>query len=275
MGSAKPSALGASDRWRGKWALVTGASAGIGSALARDLAGRGCNLVLTARRRERLEQLASELTAGGGVNVEIVAADLALPGAPEQIFEFTSQKKIAIQLLANNAGFGAYGYFDQIDLQKQLDMVQVNCSAVIHLTHLFLPQMLERGSGDILILASTAAFQAVPFITTYAATKGFDLHLGEALFEEFAARGIRVCVLCPGPTTSEFHAVSESPSGPSKLFEAAEKVARVGLEGLMRGKSCVVSGTLNNIQVQALRLAPRRTVTGAAARMFRPKDKPG
>jgi hypothetical protein len=117
-------------------------------------------------------------------------------------------------------------------------------------------------------VASTAAFQAVPFISTYAATKGFDLLLGEALFEEFARRGIRVCVLCPGPTTSEFHAVSGSPSGPSKHFEAAEKVARVGLDGLARGKSCVVSGTLNNIQVQALRLLPRRTVTGAAAHLY-------
>jgi short-subunit dehydrogenase len=273
--SAKPSEPRASERWRGKWALVTGASAGIGSALARYLGECGCNLVLTARRREHLEQLASEVTAGCEVKVEIVTADLTLPGAPKQIFAFTSQKNIAIQLLVNNAGFGAYGYFDQIDLQRQLDMVQVNCSAVLHLTHLFLPQMVERGSGDILILASTAAFQAVPFITTYAATKGFDLLLGEALFEEFAPRGIGVCVLCPGPTTSEFHAVSGSPPGPSKHFEAAEKVARVGLEGLMRGKSCVVSGTLNNIQVQALRLAPRRTVTGAAARMFRPKDKPG
>jgi short-subunit dehydrogenase len=275
MGSAKPGESRVTDRWRGKWALVTGASAGIGSALARNLAGGGCNLVLTARRRERMDELASELIASYGIAAEIVTADLTLPNAPKEIFEFTTGRKIAIQLLANNAGYGAYGYFNEIDLQRQLEMVQVNCSAVIHLTHLFLPQMLERGSGDILIVASTAAFQAVPFISTYAATKGFDLLLGEALFEEFASRGVHVCVLCPGPTTSEFHAVSKSPSGPSKHFEAAEKVAQVGLEGLVRGKSSVVSGTLNNIQVQALRLAPRRTVTGAAARMFRPKEKTG
>jgi short-subunit dehydrogenase len=273
MAPAKSRIAGASGRWRGRWALITGASAGIGAALARYLAERGCHLVLTARRGERLEQLASELTVSNGVNVEIVTADLALPGAPKQIFDFTSERNIAVQVLVNNAGFGAYGFFDEMDLQRLLDMVQVNCSAVVHLTHLFLPQMLERASGDILILASTAAFQAVPFLTTYAATKGFDLLLGEALFEEFAPRGIRVCVLCPGSTTSEFHAISGSPPGPSKHFESAEKVARVGLEGLERGKSCVVSGTLNNIQVQALRLAPRRMVTGAAAHLFRPRGK--
>jgi hypothetical protein len=275
MGSAKPGESRVADRWRGKWALVTGASAGIGSALARNLAGGGCNLVLTARRREQMDDLASELIASHGIAVEIITADLTLPNAPKNIFEFTSTKKIAIELLANNAGFGAYGYFNEIDLQRQLDMVQVNCSAVVHLTHLLLPQMLERGSGDILIVASTAAFQAVPFISVYAATKGFDLLLGEALFEEFGSRGIHVCVLCPGPTTSEFHAVSGSPSGPGNHFETAEKVARVGLEALARGKSSVVSGTQNNIQVQALRIAPRRIVTSAAARMFRPKDRSG
>jgi short-subunit dehydrogenase len=275
MRSAKPGESGTADRWRGKWALITGASAGIGSAFARYLAERECNLVLTARRRDRLDQLASQLAAGFGISVEVVTADLALANAPNEIFDFTSQRKIAIQLLVNNAGFGAYGYFDEIDLQRHLDMMQVNCSAVVHLTHLFLPAMLEHGSGDILIVASTAAFQAVPFIGTYAATKAFDLLLGEALFEEYASRGIRVCVLCPGPTTSEFQAVSGSPSGPSKHFEAAEKVARVGLDALTRGKSCVISGTLNNMQVQALRVAPRRIVTAAAARMFRPQDKIG
>lgn len=272
MGSARSAEGKAIERWRGKWALVTGASAGIGCALAHQLASGGCNLVLTARRRERLDQLASEIASRPGISVEIVTVDLAQPDGPRQLFDFTSHKKIPIQLLVNNAGFGAYGHFDKMNLQRQLDMVQVNCTAVLHLTHLFLPQMLERGSGDVLILASTAAFQAVPYISTYAATKGFDLLLGEALFEEFASRGIRVCVLCPGPTTSEFHAVSGSPAGPTKHFESAEKVARVGLAGLARKKSCVISGTLNNLQMQALRLAPRRIVSGAAARMFRPKN---
>jgi uncharacterized protein len=272
MESAKPRKIKMSERWRKKWALVTGASAGIGSALAHQLATGGCNLVLTARRRERLDQLAAELRSRHRVSVELFAADLSQSGAPRQIFDFTSHHKIPIQLLVNNAGFGAYGYFNKIGLQQHLDMVQVNCSAVVHLTHLFLPQMLERGCGDILILASTAAFQAVPFLNTYAATKGFDLLLGEALFEEFGSRGIRVCVLCPGPTTSEFHAVSGSPSGPNKHFEPAEKVARAGLEGLANRKSCVISGTLNNLQVQILRMAPRRIVTIAAGRMFRPKN---
>jgi short-subunit dehydrogenase len=261
-----------SNRWKGKWALVTGASAGIGWALAEKLAAGGCNLVLVARRRERLEKFVSEVAARHGVRTEIVTADLVQPGAPREIFEFTSAKKIPVEFLVNNAGFGAYGHFSRLDLQRQLEMVQVNCSAVVHLTGLYVPQMLERRSGDILIVASTAAFQAVPYVATYAATKGFDLLYGEALFEELAPRGIHVCVLCPGPTESEFADVAGTPPGPGKHFETAEKVARAGLEALARGKSSVISGFLNNLQTELERLAPRRFVTGAAARLYRPKD---
>ena len=161
--------------WAGKWALVTGASAGIGVALARELAAGGTNLVLTARRQERLKQLAQELSGAHKVRVEVCAADLAQTEAPQQIFAFTQAKKVDIDLLINNAGFGAYGAFAEVETQRLLDMVQVNCSAVVHLTRLYLPQMLKRRRGDVLIVASTASFQAVPFISTYAATKAFDL----------------------------------------------------------------------------------------------------
>src|SRR5215470_8795509 len=145
--------------WRGRWGLVTGASAGIGVALARELASGGVHLVLTARRMDRLLQLASELDQKHGVKTEVFAADLTQLDAPQRIFEFTTQRGIEIELLINNAGFGQYGALPQVDTQRLLDMVQVNCSAVVHLTRLYLPGMVQRKRGGVLILASTASFQ--------------------------------------------------------------------------------------------------------------------
>jgi len=258
------------DNWRGKWALVTGASAGIGWAIAAELAAGGTNLVLIARRRERLEQLASQLRSKHNISVEVLAADLARPSAPGEIFTFTQAKGIAVELLVNNAGFGAYGEFAKIDLARQLEMVQVNISAVLHLTHLYLPAMVERRCGGILIVASTAAFQGVPYISTYAATKAFDLLFAEALAEEVRRYGIRVCALCPGSTATEFHQAAGQPEHTKQRQESAEKVARVGLRALARGKSYVISGLGNYLGTQGQRLAPRRLVTRVAASMFRP-----
>jgi short-subunit dehydrogenase len=259
--------------WRGKWALVTGASAGIGQALARELAAGGANLILTARRLDRLEQFAAELKSGSGVATEVVAADLAQTGAPEKIFAFTKDRRIAVQLLVNNAGFGQYGEVPQVEPQRLLDMVQVNCSAVVHLTRLYLPEMVARRSGDILILASTAAFQAVPYISVYAATKAFDLLFAEGLAEEMRPHGLRVCALCPGSTESEFHQVAgqDHLKFAEKHRETAEKVARVGLQALAAGKSSVISGAGNTFGVIGQRLVPRSFVTRIAAGMFKPK----
>src|ERR1700688_1474529 len=144
--------------WRGKWALITGASAGIGVALAKELAAGGTNLVLTARREERLEELARELTAKHKIKTAIFAADLADVTAPEKIYAFTRAQGISIELLVNNAGFGAYGELHKVEVSRLLDMVQVNCAAVVHLTRLYLPEMVARRSGDILILVCAAAF---------------------------------------------------------------------------------------------------------------------
>ena len=149
-------------------------------------------------------------------------------------------------------------------------MVQVNISAVIQLTHLYLPRMIERRHGDILIVSSTAAFQAVPYITTYAATKSFDLLFAEGLAEEVRRYGIRVCALCPGSTTTEFHQVAGQPDRTKRRQESPEKVARRGLRALARGKSMVVSGLGNRLGVEGQRVAPRRLVTRVAASLFRP-----
>jgi short-subunit dehydrogenase len=259
--------------WRGKWALVTGASAGIGKALADELAAGGTNLVLAARRRERLEELAQRLMATHKIRTEVFPADLADAGAPGDIFAFTQEKGIGIELLINNAGFGAYGEFATVETQRLLDMVQVNCSAVVHLTRLYLPDMVKWRRGDVLIVASTASFQAVPYISTYAATKAFDLLFAEGLAEEMKPYGVRVCALCPGTTESEFHEVAgQAHLAPSrKNRETAEKVAKTGLQALASGKSYVISGTRNYLGAHVQRLVSRRMVAGIAAKMFRPR----
>ena len=261
------------NEWRGKWAVVTGASAGIGAALASELAAGGAHLVLTARRKARLEELAHKLKTQRGIQTEILAADLALPDAPEKIHRFTKEKGIEVELLVNNAGFGQYGEAHKTEASRLLEMVQVNCSAVLHLTRLYLPEMVARRRGDVLIVASTAAFQAVPYISTYAATKVFDLYLAEGLAEEMKPYGIRVCALCPGTTTSEFHEVAGHPAGTKGREESAEKVARTGLAALAAGKSYVISGWGNYLGAHGERLVPRRFVTRIAAKMFRPNDK--
>ena len=224
-------------RWRQKWALITGASAGIGLALARELAAGGANLILTARRLDRLNELARELTAGHGVRVEVFAADLTRPEAPQQIFEFTVSRNVEVELLVNNAGFGAFGFHHEIADERFTEMVQVNCTAVAVLTRLFLPAMVERRHGDVLIVSSVAAFQPVPFNSAYAATKAFDLILSEGIAEEVREFGVRVCALCPGSTTTEFQQVAQQPDRIFRASETAEKVAKVGTGGTGQGQN--------------------------------------
>lgn len=258
-------------RWAGKWALITGASAGIGLELAKQLAAGRANLVLTARRTNRLEALAEDLTGKHAISAMVFAADLARPEAPGEIYRFTSGRGIEVELLVNNAGFGVFGAIDQAPAGRLLEMVQVNCAAVVGLTRLYVPEMARRKHGDILIVASTAAFQAVPYISTYAATKAFDLMFAEGIAEELRPMGIRVCALCPGSTNTEFQQVAHQPDRAFRVAETAEKVARVGLAGLARGKTCVVSGGKNNAMVQMERLAPRQFITRMAAKIMRPE----
>jgi hypothetical protein len=257
------------NHWQGKWALVTGASAGIGTALARELAAGGTNLVLTARRRERLAALAEELASKHQIQAQVCVADLAQPLGPQEIFSFTEGQGIAIDLLVNNAGFGAYGEFRKVRLDRLLEMTQVNVSAVVHLTHLYLAGMIARKRGDILIVASTAAFQAVPYISTYAATKAFDLHFAEGLAEEVLPYGVRVCALCPGSTETEFFQVAGQRNHTRRSPESAEKVAHVGLEALAAGKTSVISGFTNWLGAEAVRMVPRRVVARITGGMFR------
>jgi short-subunit dehydrogenase len=260
------------ENWRGKWALITGASAGIGRAFALELAAGGTDLILVARRRDRLAELADELRAKYKILVEVCVADLAQHTGPAEVFEFTSHKGFDVELLINNAGFGVYGEFAKSDLSRELEMVQVNIAAVVHLTRLYLPPMITRRHGDILILGSTGSFQGVPYLNTYVATKAFDLHFAEALAEEVKQYGIRVCALCPGSTTSEFHQVAGQPKRILRKQESAEKVAHVGLKALVSGKSYVISGWKNFLGAHVQRALPRRMVTRIVGNAFRPKN---
>jgi short-subunit dehydrogenase len=257
-------------RWAQEWSLITGASAGIGLAFAEQLASAGSNLVLTARRTDRLQQLAASLSARNSVQVEVFGADLTRPEAPDQIYEFTKSKNIEIELLINNAGFGAFGNNHEVPPQRLSDMIQVNCSAVVQLTRLFVPPMVERKHGDVLIVASTAAFQPVPFIAAYAATKAFDLIFAEGIAEELRPLGVRVCALCPGSTNTEFQQVAGQPDRLFRVAETAAKVARVGLEGLARGKTVVISGGMNRLMIESERFATRRLIAKMAGKMMMP-----
>jgi len=255
-------------RWRGEWALVTGASSGIGKAIAEELAAGGTNLVLVARRESRLLELQRQF---GNVDVKILAADLEKPGASQSIFNFVREAGANIGVLVNNAGFGDYGEFRALDLDRQLAMVEVNCAAVVALTRLFLPGMIERRKGDILVVASTASFQAVPYQTTYAATKAFDLIFAEGLAEEVKQFGVRVCALCPGQTRTEFHELAHEPIPGAMSVHSAQEVARIGLAALAQGKHSVVCGVSNLLGMEFQRVLPRRMVTAISERLFRPK----
>jgi short-subunit dehydrogenase len=259
------------DAFQHKWALVTGASAGIGLALAEQLAAAGTNLVLTARRKDRLETLAARLQGEYGIQAQVAIADLSDPAAPEQLFAATEGSGLPIDILINNAGFGHYGEFAKGEVAWQRRMVEVNCAAVVHLTRLFLPKMIERRRGYVMIVSSTASYQPVAYMSTYAATKAFDRFLAEALAHEVAEHGINISALCPGPTESEFHEIAGTRNQFGRGRQSAEEVARLGLEGLVRGEHWVIPYKAGKWMVMMQRFLPRRAVSGMAAKMFRPK----
>jgi len=261
--------------FEGKWALVTGASAGIGVALARELARSGAKLILTARRKERLDALAAELTAQGA-EVRIVLADLTKEDAPQAIYDATVGAGLTVEILVNNAGLGQYGEFIATDLEQELSQIRVNCEAVVHLSRLFVPAMVERGRGWVMVLASTASFQPVPFLSTYAATKGFDRFFALGLAEEVAPYGVHVTALCPGPTESEFFAVAGADKGPAGVAmanrkrQSAEEVARLGLEALARGKRTIVPYFAGRFTAFLVRFLPVGLITYFVAKAARP-----
>jgi short-subunit dehydrogenase len=258
--------------FNGKWALVTGASAGIGIALARELASHGAKLILTARRKDRLDSFAAELT-GKGTEVRIVAADLNDPAAPRQIYDATEAAGLPVEILINNAGLGQFGAFAESPVEQELSQVRVNCEAVVRLTRLFVPKMVERRRGWIMILASTASFQPLPYLNTYAATKAFDRFFALGLAGEVARFGIKVTALCPGPTESEFFKVARSENFMPGGRQPAEDVARIGVAALARGRRTIVPYFAGRFTAQLVRFLPVGLITYFVEKAARPKPK--
>jgi short-subunit dehydrogenase len=255
-------------------ALITGASLGIGAAFAQELAARQTNLILVARSEDKLQQQAENLQTKFGIQVKVIVQDLTQLDASSQIFELV--KGEAIDLLVNNAGIGDYGPFAERSLERQSAIVKLNILALVEMTHLFLPGMQQRGSGGIINLSSISAFQSIPYLAAYAASKAFVLHFSEALWAENKAKGVQVMALCPGPIHTGFFAQAEM-EGNTRLmarqsYEDPEDVVKKALKALAEGRSNLVTGGLrNHAIVNANRLAPRELLVRALEKEFRPR----
>ena len=255
------------------YALITGASSGIGACFARALATRGRSLVLVARSKDKLEALAREIAAKHSVHIEVIEQDLGVDGAAQRLVATLTEREIAVDLLVNNAGFGAQGQFWKLPLDRQVEMLRLNIGTLTELTHLLLPAMVERRSGGIINISSTASFQPIPYTSVYAATKAYVTSFSMGLAEEVAEYGIKVLALCPGATATNFFKAGQFttvklPGG----SQSPEAVVEVGLAEFDRGRSLAVTRFLDKLMIFALRLAPRRLAARIAGNMFRPKS---
>ena len=268
--------------FQNKWALITGASSGIGVALARELAARGANLILTARRRDRLDALAAEFAAKAPdthpdtrintrIDTRIVVADLNDPSAPEQIFAATEGEGLVVDVLVNNAGLGQFGAFTTSDADQEFSSVRVNCEAVVRLSRLFLPRMVERRRGWMLVVASSASFQPLPYLSTYAATKVFDRFFALGVAAEVAKFGVKVTALCPGTTESEFIQVAHAEQFLNRNLQSAETVARIAIRALARGQRTISPKLTSKLRSFLVRFLPVNFITGFVERFARPK----
>jgi short-subunit dehydrogenase len=239
-------------------AIVTGASSGIGAELARALARRGHNIGLVARRRDRLEELAGELASD--VRAEVLEADLEDASSRDGLASQIDGLGLSVSVLCNNAGFGTYDDFCELDRERELSEVRTNVEAVVDMTGRYLPGMVDRGAGAVLNTASTAAFQPIPGNATYAASKAFVLSFSEALHTEVAGKGVTVTALCPGPVKTEFQDVADADDFaaklPKPLWVAPEQVAEQAVRGLEKGKRVVTPGVGNRVSGAASRATP-------------------
>ena len=249
-------------------AVVTGASSGLGEEFARQLAARGYDLVLVARRSDRLEKLGQLITSTHGVECAPIQVDLALPEERERLFERLKTDWSRIEILVNNAGFGTHGFFHETDLERELEMIEVNCAAPVHLTKRFLPWFMERGKGYVLNVASLSAYMPGPVMAMYFASKAFLLSFSEALWEECRNTGIVVTALCPGPVKTEFQGtagLSKNARSSGTAALPADRVVREALEGLLGGERAVIPGYQQKIAAFMSRIVPK----GAALKSVR------
>lgn len=249
--------------------LITGASSGIGAAFARKLAALGRNVLLVARSEEKLITICNELGRMSGIRAQYIALDLTEPDAPARLFEETQKRGLEIDMLINNAGFGSMGPFAKLDGDRELEMIQLNICALVDLTHRFLGPMRERKQGTIINVGSTAGFQPVPFMGTYAATKAFVLSFSEALSEENRPYGVHVMALCPGVTETNFFEAARMERPPMRATESPEEVVETALRGLKRKKSSIISGWINKLMILAIRFTPRALVLRVAGKVLR------
>ena len=249
--------------------LITGASSGIGMGLAKLFAADGSDLVLVARREDRLNELAEELKSEHGIEVHVLPKDLSKKTSPKEIFNHLKKEKIEIDVLVNNAGFGSRGTVSELDTDLQVDMVQVNAAALTHLTSLFLPGIIERGQGGILNVGSLARFQPGPNLAVYFATKAYVLSFTEALAEEISNPNIKVSCFAPGPVKTEFGEKSDLED--SLLFKMSlmdlEPAVKAGYEGFRKGKTIVIPGLKQQIVPFLNRFTPRLIVRKIAKKL--------
>ncbi|MCX6132052.1 MAG: SDR family oxidoreductase [Proteobacteria bacterium] len=257
--------------FRGKNVLITGASSGIGKAFAENLAARGSRLIITARSKDRLEELAQELRNKHNSSVDVIALDLSESFAASRLMKEIALRKLEVDVLINNAGFGKWAEFLSVDAATYNQMLQLNINALLELSQLCLPAMLKKGDGGIINVASTAAFVPMPYAAVYAASKAFVLSLSEALYGEYAPKGIQVTALCPGATESNFNQVALVPKSDASasvnatstsavVQDSAEFVAEIGLNAFLKGKCYVISGKLNFVTPWIPRLLSRKRV---------------
>ncbi len=249
--------------------LITGASSGIGLELARCFAADGCRLALVARKGNALEELATELRKAHKIQAQVITADLAHPDAPVRLLAHLQSAGLKVDVLVNNAGFGAQGKFAELPLGRQLEMLQVNITSLTHLTGLLLPAMIERRRGGILNVASTAAFQPGPGMAVYYATKAYVLSFTEALAEELSGTGVTVSAVCPGPTATNFGAAANMRTlgMVRKISMSAAEVARLAHRDFRRGKVVAISGFRNQLPAALVRLFPRAAVRKITKRL--------
>lgn len=261
--------------WSGKTVLITGASVGIGESFARRFAKEKANLILVARRKEKMEAIAADIAKAYGVTVDVIAKDLGKPEAAGELFEETEELGLKVDVLINNAGFGIGGTFADSALDRNLEMLQLNITTLVELTHRYLPGMIQRKSGAVINVASTAAFQAVPYLGAYAATKAFVLSFSEAVWDECRDKGVHVMALCPGATATEFFDVAQVGEGATtnmlRNAQTPEQVVETAMQGLSGRNSVVVSGFVNSLMSVSSRFVPRSLATRIAGSMMKGK----
>src|SRR5215471_5274356 len=249
--------------------LITGASSGIGEAFARRLAARGHNLMLVSRSEDQLMALCNEFGRSQPTRAQFVAMDLSKRDAPERLVDELRSRDLQVDFLINNAGFGSMGDFAKLDLERELNMIDLNVRALTELTFRFIQPMRERNSGTILNVASTAGFQPVPFMATYAATKAFVLSFSEALWEENRRYGINVLALCPGVTETGFFEASRMHRPPGRIVQTSDQVVEAALRALKRRKASVISGWTNVLIAESERVLPRKFVLKTIGEVMR------